>query len=397
MFDHFAPIGDDPILSVVTAFRADSRPEKMDLGIGIYRDAAGATPIMAAVREAEARLISSETTKAYVSPSGDEVFNGKLVEQIFGQDHPERDRARALHTPGGSGALRMLADLIRAARPEAKLWLSDPTWPNHELIFGSAGFQMRDYPYFDPATRGVDFGALMAALGQAAPGDAVLLHGCCHNPSGADLSLAQWGEIADLLVARDLLPFIDIAYQGLGAGMEEDAAGLRLLAERVPEMLVATSCSKNFGLYRDRAGAALLLATSPKQADVTRQHLVRAVRGCYSMPPDHPGRIVTTILQDDDLRRLWLNELDGMRARINGLRQSAAEALRQRSNSDRFDFLAAHRGLFSLTGLSPDQVAALADDHAIYLIGDGRMNVASLRESKIETFAEAVMAVTTNE
>ena len=395
MFDHFEPLAADPILSVVTAFRADPRPEKMDLGIGIYRDAAGATPIMAAVREAEARLLASETTKAYVSPSGDEAFNGKMVEQIFGQDHPERARVRALHTPGGSGALRMLADLVKAARPEAKMWISEPTWPNHKLIFGAAGFQMRDYPYFDPATRGVSFGAMMERLSQAAPGDAILLHGCCHNPSGADLSLAQWGEIADLLVARDLLPFVDIAYQGLGDGMEEDAAGLRLVAERVPEMLVATSCSKNFGLYRDRAGAALILASSPKQADVTRQHLVRAVRGCYSMPPDHPGRIVTTILHDEALRRLWIEELDAMRARVKSLRQSAAEALRQRSNSDRFDFLAAHRGLFSLTGLTPAQVAALAKDHAIYLIGDGRMNLASLRETKVEAFAEAVMAVTT--
>ncbi|MEM7226544.1 MAG: amino acid aminotransferase [Pseudomonadota bacterium] len=395
MFDHFEPMAADPILSVVTAYRADQRPEKMDLGIGIYRDESGATPIMAAVREAEARLIESETTKAYVSPIGDEVFNGKLVDQIFGQDHPERSRVRAIQTPGGSGALRMLADLVRSARPEAKMWLSEPTWPNHKLIFGSAGFEMIDYPYFDPATRSVSFGAMMEHLSQAAKGDVVLLHGCCHNPSGADLTQSQWEEIADLLVDRNLLPFIDIAYQGLGDGMEEDAAGLRLLAERVPEMLVATSCSKNFGLYRDRAGAALLLASSSKQADVTRQHLVRAVRGCYSMPPDHPGRIVITILQDEGLNRIWIDELDAMRARITSLRQKTAEALRQRSNSDRFDFLAEHRGLFSLTGLTPEQVARLAQDHAIYLIGDGRMNVASLRESKVEVFAEAVMAVTT--
>ena len=393
MFDHFSPVPQDPILSTVVAYRADDRADKIDLGVGVYRDAQGATPIMAAVREAEARLLETETTKAYVAPVGDEVFNGAIIDLLFG-DHEQRSRIRAIQTPGGSGALRMLSDLVNKARPGATIWLSAPTWPNHKIILGAAGLTLREYPYLDPETKGVDFGAMMDGLGRAAPGDVVLLHGCCHNPTGADLSSAQWHELADVLVARDLLPFVDIAYHGLGDGLEADAGGLRMLAERVPEMLVAASSSKNFALYRDRIGAAVFLGTTPKQADITRGHLVGAVRACYSMPPDHGAKVVSLILGDPALRQTWLDELDTMRGRINDLRRRAAEALRQRSNSGRFDFLADHRGLFTLTGLSPEQVAELRTRFGIYMVGDGRMNVAGLTEAQVETFADAVIAVT---
>jgi aromatic-amino-acid transaminase len=352
MFEHLKVLAADPILTVVTAYRADPRPGQIDLGIGVYKDAEGATPIMAAVRDAQQRLLGLQTTKAYVGPTGDESFNQAMIELVFGADRPG-ERVRAIQTPGGSGALRMAMDLIKNARPDATIWLSDPTWPNHHLLAASAGLKIGRYPYFDGATKLVRFADMMAALRKAAAGDAVLLHGCCHNPTGADLDPGQWQAVADLVAERGLLAFVDIAYQGLGDGLDEDAAGVRLLAGQLDEMIVTASCSKNFGLYRDRAGCAFMLAANA-----------------------------------------WRAELDGMRGRINGLRRALVEALRRRSNDDRFDFIADHRGLFSLTGLSAVQVAELRERHGIYLIGDGRMNVAGLAEHNVETFADALMAVT---
>lgn len=395
MFEELEALEADPILGVMLAYRADPRPEKIDLGVGIYKDSEGSTPIMAAVREAEQRLLASQTTKAYVSPSGDESFNAAMCDIVFGADR-QADRVRAIQTPGGSGALRVVMSLIKNTRPDATLWLSEPTWPNHHILAGAAGLTVARYPYFDSDTKAVRFAEMLAALSHANAGDAVLLHGCCHNPSGADLDIAQWRDVAALLSERGLLAFVDIAYQGLGDGLEADAAGLRLLADELPEMVVAASCSKNFGLYRDRVGAAFVQAGDCDQTDRARQHLVRAVRGNYSMPPDHGAAVVNIILGDPDLRRMWLDELDAMRQRVQDLRRALADTLRRKSNSDRFDFFADHRGLFSLTGLLPDQVNALREGYGIYLIGDGRMNVAGLTEDNVDRFADALIAVTSN-
>ena len=393
MFEHLKALEADPILNVMTAYRADSRSDKIDLGIGIYKDSRGQTPVMAAVREAEQRLHASQTTKAYVAPVGDETFNQAMIGLVFGAGCAV-ERIRAVQTPGGSGALRMVMDLVKDARPDAALWLSDPTWPNHHMLAGSAGLNTRPYPYFDAATKMVRFADMMAELERAVEGDAVLLHGCCHNPTGADLDLDQWQQVADLITRRGLLAFVDIAYQGLGDGLEEDAAGLRLLAGQLDEMVVAASCSKNFGLYRDRVGCAFMIAANDRQADIARQHMVRAVRGTYSMPPDHGAAVVSLILHDNELRRTWRAELDTMRARVHDLRRALVEALRKRSNSDRFDFLGDHRGLFSLTGLSADQVADLRQQNGIYLIADGRMNVAGLTENNVEVFADELIGLT---
>ena len=392
MFEDLKALEADPILNVMTAFRADPRPDKIDLGIGIYKDARGQTPVMAAVREAEEQLLARQTTKAYVAPVGDESFNEAMIGLVFGADCAV-ERIRAVQTPGGSGALRMVMDLTKSARPDTTLWLSEPTWPNHHILASAAGLAIRQYPYFDPATRAVRFADMMAGLEQAAAGDVVLLHGCCHNPTGADLDLDQWRQVADLMTRRGLLAFVDIAYQGLGDGLEADAAGLRLLAGRLDEMVVAASCSKNFGLYRDRVGCAFMVAANDRQADIARQHMVRAVRGTYSMPPDHGAAVVSLILHDNDLRRSWQTELDTMRERVNNLRRTLVEALRKRSNSDRYDFLGDHRGLFSLTGLSGEHVAHLRQHNGIYLIGDGRMNVAGLTEDNVEVFADALIGL----
>ncbi|MEM7124590.1 MAG: amino acid aminotransferase [Pseudomonadota bacterium] len=393
MFEDLEALEADPILGVMLAYRADARAEKIDLGIGIYKDSEGSTPIMAAVREAEKRLFASQTTKAYVAPGGDETFNAAMCDVVFGTDRPA-GRVRAIQTPGGSGALRVVMDLIKNTRPDATLWVSEPTWPNHHILAGAAALTVARYPYFDPDKKTVCFADMLEGLRRAKSGDAVLLHGCCHNPSGADLDIAQWRDVAALIAERGLLAFVDIAYQGLGDGLETDAAGLRLLASELPEMVVAASCSKNFGLYRDRVGCAFVLAADSDQADVARQHAVRAVRGNYSMPPDHGAAVVSTILGDPELRGVWLDELDTMRQRVQSLRRALADSLRLKTNSDRFDFFAEHRGLFSLTGLSPEQVAALREGYGIYLIGDGRMNVAGLTEDNIDAFADALIAVT---
>jgi aspartate/tyrosine/aromatic aminotransferase len=391
MFENLETASPDAIYAVMAAVRADPRPHKIDLSIGVYHDRERRTPIMRAVRDAERRLLETEATKSYLDLAGHGSFNAGMTALVFGDG--AHDRIRAAQTPGGTGAVRVLAELIGRARPDARMWLSAPTWPNHPAIMRAAGLETRSYPYFDPATSEVQADAMLDALGGAGQGDVVLLHGCCHNPTGAELTAEHWDAIADLALARGFLPFVDFAYQGFGEGLEEDAAGVRRLAARVPQMVVAASCSKNFGLYRDRVGCAFVLGPSAERADIMLGQLLGVARANYSSPPAHGAAVVGTILDDAALRAEWRAELDDMRAHMLGLRGMLAGSLRARSNSDRFDFLDRHRGMFSLIGASSDQVARLREEHAVHMVGSGRINIAGLPEAEVDRFADALVTV----
>jgi aromatic-amino-acid transaminase len=377
---------------LMSLYRDDPRAGKVDLGVGVYKDDAGKTPVMRAVREAERRLHETQDTKSYLGLAGDTIFNDLMIGLVFGAG-ADRTRLRAAQTPGGTGGVRLLADLVKLARPDATVWLPDPTWPNHLPLMRAAGLQTRIYPYFDAATGGIAFDAMLDALRTAPAGDVVLLHGCCHNPTGADLSADHWRALADLLVERGLIPLVDIAYQGFGVGLDEDAAGLRLLAGRLPEVLAAASCSKNFAVYRDRAGAAIVMGRNAAEADTAYGQLLGLARGIWSMPPDHPAACVRMVLQDDALRADWKAELDAMRTRMQELREGFADALRRQSNSDRFDFIARQRGMFSRLGITGEQVTRLRDEHGVYIVGDGRFNVAGLPGERLDDLAAKIVSV----
>ncbi|MGR9298963.1 amino acid aminotransferase (plasmid) [Rhizobium leguminosarum] len=392
MFETLTAAPPDKILSLSVLYRNDARPTKMDLGVGVYKDSQGATVIMRAVRDAEKRLYESQTSKTYVGMAGDEGFNKAMLKLVFGEK-ADLSRMFACQTAGGSGALRTIADLLVKARPDATVWLSDPTWVNHVPILKAAGLNIATYPYFDPASGTVKAEAMLKGLKQAKAGDIILVHGCCHNPTGANLTIEQWGLVADLLVERDLFPVIDLAYQGFGDGLEADAAAVRLLASKVPEMAVATSCSKNFSVYRDRVGAVILMGRDAESVKIAGSQALATTRVLYSMPPDHAAAAVRLILEDDTLRADWKSELEAMRLRMLNLRKGFAEALRRQSNTSRFDFIADHRGMFSRLGLTEAQVDRLRDEFGIYMVGDSRFNVAGLREDRLDDLAKAVVSV----
>lgn len=392
MFEDLQPAPTDKILALIGLYRADPRTDKVDLGVGVYKDRDGKTAVMRAVREAETRLLQNQDTKTYLGLAGDLAFNEVMTRLVFG-DGADLTRIRAAQAPGGSGALRLAAELLKRTRPGATIWISNPTWPNHIPMMREAGLTIAEYPYFDAASGSVRFDDMLATLKTAKPGDVVLLHGCCHNPTGANLTIEQWAKVADLLVEGGLLPFVDIAYQGFGEGLEADAAGLRLIAGKVPEMLVASSCSKNFAVYRDRVGAAMILAKNGAEADIALSHMLAAARTLYSMPPDHGAAAVRIVLQDEKLRADWETELEEMRQRMLRLRVAFAEALRRQSNSDRFDFVAEHRGMFSRLGLTEAQVDRLRTEHGVYMVGDSRINVAGLPEDGLDKLAKAIVSV----
>jgi len=391
MFETLTPPPPDKILALMSLYAEDPRDDKIDLGVGVYKDAEGRTPIMRAVKAAEARLLAEQATKSYVGLLGDPGFVDGMADLLLGTA-VDRARLAGAQTPGGTGALRQLFELIRRANPEAIVWLSDPTWPNHPAMLAHLGIPVKTYRYFDSDTLGVDFEGMKADLAGARSGDVVLLHGCCHNPTGANLSLGQWSALTDLIVERGLVPMIDMAYQGFGDGLDDDAAGVRHMAERVPEMLIAASCSKNFGLYRDRVGVALALSATAEGGAVTKANIATLNRLNFSFPPDHGAKVVSIILNDAELRADWMAELEDMRRDMLTLRTGLAEALRRETNSDRFDFIADHRGMFSRLGLGPDQVAALREDHGIYMVGDSRVNIAGLPRDGLDRIARAMVA-----
>lgn len=379
----------DKILALMSMFREDPREDKVDLGVGVYRDAKGQTPVMRAVKEAEKRVWEDQSTKAYTALLGDPGYTGAMCDLVLGDTVPA-ERVAAAASPGGTGAVHLAMELAAMAAPGGTIWLPDPTWPNHTTIARHLGRSSRTYRYYDAATGGVDAAGLLADLGEAAAGDLVVLHGCCHNPTGADPDSALWGQIAETLARTGAVPLIDIAYQGFGDGLDEDVAGLRLLASRLPEVLIAASCSKNFGLYRERVGILIAVTEDAAAADLCRGTLAHLNRQNFSFPPDHGARLVQTILGDEDLRREWEAELTAMRENMDALRAQLAAELRQRTNSDRFDFLTGQRGMFSRLGIDPEQVAVLRERHGIYMVGDGRVNVAGLNRETVPVLAAAI-------
>ncbi len=391
MLSDLTPQPPDKILELMQLFRDDPRPQKIDLGVGVYKNAAGVTPVMRAVKTAEKRLVETQETKSYTGLTGDPAYTGAMRDLILA-DSVDAGRVAAAATPGGTGAVRQALELMRYADKAATIWVSTPTWPNHLTIIDYLGVPMRPYRYFDNATRSVDFAGMMEDLKGVKAGDLVLLHGCCHNPTGANLTPAEWQAVADHLEATGAVPFIDIAYQGFGDGLDEDAFGVRHLASRLPEVLIAASCSKNFGVYRERAGVLMTLAANEKDQASAQSTLAYLNRQNYSFPPDHGARVVQMILDDPELRADWKAELEDVRLGMLGLREQLASELRQRTNSDRFDFIANHRGMFSRIGATPEQVMTLRTDHGIYMVGDSRMNIAGLNKTTVPVLAEAIVA-----
>jgi len=392
MFETLTPPPQDKIIQIMGLYAADTRPEKVDLGVGVYRTEDGRTPVMAAVKAAEARILQAQESKGYVALAGDAGFHAVMRGLILG-DAVAPERVAACATPGGTGAVRQILEMVQRLTPEARIWVPSPSWPNHAAIIGHLGLTQVDYRYYDAEAGGIDRDGMLADLAQAQKGDIVLLHGCCHNPTGADLSAQDWVDLAGVFEATGAIPFVDIAYQGFGEGLEEDAQGLRSLAARVAEMLIAASGSKNFGLYRERVGIILAVTDPGKPRDVAAAMLAHLNRQSFAFPPDHGARVVETILTDAELTAQWQAELDAMRSRMTANRRALAEALRAETGSDRFDFVAAQRGMFSLLLVSEAQVAQLREDHAIYLVSDGRMNVAGLTKKTIPQVARAIAQV----
>lgn len=397
MFDRLERLPDDPILGLIRLFREDDASNKVDLGAGVYQNEAGQTEVLRAVKDAERRLLQSQKTKTYEGLAGNLKFNEAMTRLLFGAEHPAlRDRRIAtVQTTGGSGGLHVAGGVILRTHREARIWISEPTWPNHRPLLSSVGLQLQPYPYYDADAHAIDFDAMLNTLDAAAAGDVVLLHACCHNPTGADLSNAQWDALVEVLERRRLVPFIDVAYQGFARGVEEDAYGIRLCASTLPELLVVASCSKNFGLYRDRVGAACIVAANAADAATSASHLANVTRRVYSMPPAHGAEVTQIILNDEALRTDWLGELATMRNRINALRGKLATALRQKTGSDRFDFVAGEKGMFSLLGLGPAQIERLRTQYHVYMVGSSRANIAGVRDANLDYLTDAIAAVIT--
>ena len=395
MFDQLEVAPPDPILGLEEAFKRDPNPAKINLAAGVYRDETGNTPVFRAVKRAEADILEAEMSKTYLGMVGLPEFTAGAQNLIFGVGHPilaER-RAITLQAPGGTGALRVASDFIKKAAPDATVWISQPTWPNHPSVFRASGLAVDSYPYFDAARNCVDFDAMAAGLERVRSGDVVLLHGSCHNPTGADLDAGQWRQVAALLERRGAVPLVDFAYQGFGRGLEEDAQGVRALVDRLPEVFIATSYSKNFGLYNERTGALTIVSRSQAVAEAALSQVKLVVRANYSNPPAHGAKIVATILKSPELSAEWERELDGIRNRIRELRRLFVEGLHTRGASRDFSCIEDQNGMFSYTGLTKEQVGRLKAEHAIYIVDSGRINVAGLTTKNLPVVCDAIASV----
>lgn len=392
MFEKLSALPPDAILVLIGEYQNDARENKIDLGVGVYRDESGQTPILNVVKKAEQFLVDTQPSKAYLGSSGNPDFNEAIQALTFGETAPD-GRVATLQTPGGSGSLRVAASLIMRAKPDVTLWTSDPTWANHTPLLAGAGLVLKSYPYYDAQQKRIRFAEMLGALNEIPGGDIVLLHACCHNPTGMDLSREQWQAVADVILERELIPYIDIAYQGFAEGLHEDAYPVRILAQRVPEMIVSSSCCKNFGIYRDRVGSLSLVSKDSAGSAVLRSQANNIVRGMYSMPPDHGGAVVSHILNDPDLRKEWLVELDGMRDRLKEMRALLAAALRQKAPDHDFSHLERAHGMFCFVGISPEQVERIKSEFGVYMVNSSRINVAGITRDNVEHLANAIAAV----
>jgi aspartate aminotransferase len=394
LFQQLERLSADSILGLMAKYRADPFTQKVDLGVGVFRDLSGNTPILNSVRKAEREVLAAQSTKSYVAAAGREEFNSAVEELVLGSAHPARRdrRARSQQTPGGCGALRVGAELIRAAAPATAVLLSNPTWGNHAPLLGSSGLKLERYPYYDPIAHELRFEAMLQRLKSAPAGEVVLIHACCHNPSGADLNAEQWDTLAELLESRGLIPFLDLAYQGFAESLDGDVAAVRMVTERVPEALVAVSFSKNLGLYRERVGCLIVISENETRADAVQSHMLQIARSIYSMPPDHGAAIAAKIFAEPELKREWIVELDAMRTRIQEMRELLARRLREVTGDNSFDFLRTQHGMFSLLGVSTQAVERLREIHHIYMTSDSRMNLAGIMPHNAQYVAEAFAA-----
>ena len=392
MFESLQLLPPDAIIGLIAEYNNDPRDPKVDLGIGVYRNAAGQTPVLEVVKEAERRLLESQTSKTYIGSAGSPAFNEAMRDLTFA-DSIGGDRIAMLQTPGGSGSLRVAAGVILRAKADATVWVSGPTWANHVPLLGGAGLELKSYAYYDDEQKTLDLDAMLDALHDIPKGDIVLLHACCHNPTGIDPDEAQWRAIADVIVERELLPFVDVAYQGFAAGLDTDVFIVRELAGRVPEMLVCTSCSKNFGLYRDRVGTLFIVTADGETREIAQSQANNLVRTMYSMPPDHGAAVVETILHDEQLRAGWHGELAEMRERLQEMRQLLDEALRAEAPDHDFSHVVRAKGMFCFLGVSTEQVQRLKQDHAVYMVDSSRINIAGITADNVEHIAKSVAAV----
>jgi len=395
MFETLSQAPDDPILGLTDRFQKDPNPRKVNLGVGVYKSQDGSTPILESVKEAERRLLEQTLSKTYLPIGGHPAFAVHTQELLFGGDHEivQSRRARTAHTPGGTGALRVSGDFLHRHFPGSRVWLSSPTWANHGAVFAAAGLETSSYPYYDAARHSLDFGGLLAALEGAAPGDAVLLHACCHNPTGIDPRPDQWEQLGALLAERKLLPLLDFAYQGFGHGLREDAAGLFTVARHCPELVVCSSYSKNFGLYNDRVGAMTLVATTAEAAERAFSNVKPVIRTQYSNPPAHGAAVVALILGDPALRQRWESEVAAMRSRIHAMREQFVAGLARHGVTRDFSFIARQYGMFSFSGLTREQVHALRERFGIYIVDSGRISVAGMTEGNLDYLCAAIAEV----
>ncbi len=396
MFENLQPAPPDSILGLTEAFLKDPRPEKINLSVGVYQDARGKTPTLESVKEAERRLLASDVGKSYLPISGLAEYAAGVQGLLFGDSHEIviSGRASTAQTPGGTAAVRAAADTIYRLHPTAKVWISQPTWPNHPSIFSAAGLKVEIYPYFDAEKNGLALDAMLKTLSKAPPGSVVLLHGGCHNPTGVDPTPEQWRKIADVIFAHHLFPLVDFAYQGFGDGIHEDTVGINAICRPGHEAMICSSFSKNFGLYAERVGALTVVAADRASAEASMSHVKTCIRSNYSNPPAHGARIVATILSDSNLRAQWEQEVAAMRDRINGMRRTFVETMRKVGSTRDWSFIEQQRGMFSFSGLTPVQVDQLRSEYAIYIVGNGRINVAGMTEQNLTPLCKAIAAVT---
>lgn len=395
MFNKLTAMPADPILGLLTQYREDNHPQKVDLGVGVYKDPTGVTPILSCVKKAEKFRLDTETTKVYIGPTGSPQFNTLVTELAFGAGHSAiiANRIRTVSTPGGTGALRVAGDFIKRCNPNAVLWVSDPTWANHIGLFEAAGITVKTYPYYDYDSKSLKFDEMLAALSQVSPDDVVLFHACCHNPSGMDFTTEQWDKVVALTKDQGFTPLIDMAYQGFGDGVDIDAYGVRQMAAAVDNMILCSSCSKNFGLYRERIGSCSVIAKDANTANIAQSVLLYVVRCLYSMPPAHGAAIVETILGSKELTQEWLDELKVMRDRINGNRAILVDKLKANGVNRDFSFIARQKGMFSFLGVAPEQVARLQKEFSIYMVGSSRISIAGISEDNVDYLAQSIAKV----